>query len=722
MKALAQSKLFWLGLLLRLGALPFFGSHYMRDLFIPFLDAAVTHPGSNPWTLLPPSYFPYGSFLFALLYVPRQLAFWLFGPGVLAASGVSLALCKLPLLAAEVCLLNAMAKRLNYTRSLLIYYWLNPVLFYITYIYGQLDAVMTACTVLSLFLLIDRRLVWSALAMSCAIASKFSAAVAVPLVLTYLWRREFPKIARQQAALWLGIFGTVTVIGFLPVLTAGQIGYTSVASPEALRIFAAKIDLGGGLMLDLGIALVLAVLGRLCLSTTLSATGLLYGTGLVFGLLVATTNAAPGWYYWPLPFMAMLYASHEPAPKAPWFLLHAAYFFNFVVIPAHILPFGLNHSEDASAAFSVLQTGMFALLVVMWVVALKGEAKLERLIKPLMIGIAGDSAAGKNRLSNTLMTLFGEKHCEMLEGDDYHRWERGDERYQRYTHLSPRANHLRVLDKHTKRLTAGRLVQQRHYDHGTGRFTALRQIKAHRTVVVQGLHTFYLRNMRQAFDLKVFLDPDPLVQLAWKLRRDVKERGHNRQKVLASMEARRQDALLHIAPQRAFADWIIQAVPRGDASKDSVLDGVMPEIMLRHVLWNDVDLDGFIHMLSQIDGVEWTLERDGGDLDRTALILAGHPSVEQIAWMASQLFSHLRPITRSPQPPQWLGGLDGLTQLLALTLLSGGSHAAHEESRFGSDQTPSEPGRGPSAVAAGMGGGGRPALPHHADDRLAPSA
>ncbi len=60
-----------------------------------------------------------------------------------------------------------------------------------------------------------------------------------------------------------------------------------------------------------------------------------------------------------------------------------------------------------------------------------------------MIGIAGDSGAGKTRLLEKIEHLFGTgKDILFLEGDGDHRWERGDENWEQYTALDPQANYL----------------------------------------------------------------------------------------------------------------------------------------------------------------------------------------------------------------------------------------------------------------------------------------
>ena len=44
--------------------------------------------------------------------------------------------------------------------------------------------------------------------------------------------------------------------------------------------------------------------------------------------------------------------------------------------------------------------------------------------KPVTIGIAGDSGAGKDTLSRSLTDIFGEHTVVHLSGDDYHVWDR----------------------------------------------------------------------------------------------------------------------------------------------------------------------------------------------------------------------------------------------------------------------------------------------------------
>ena len=117
--------------------------------------------------------------------------------------------------------------------------------------------------------------------------------------------------------------------------------------------------------------------------------------------------------------------------------------------------------------------------------------------------------AGKNTLSESLKDLFNERNTLLIEGDDYHKWERGHERWQDYTHLNPKANHLSLMAMHTLQLSRGLSVLQRPYDHGSGVFGQPKELKFSKTVIVQGLHTFYLRGLRQTIDLRSSSIPTP---------------------------------------------------------------------------------------------------------------------------------------------------------------------------------------------------------------------
>ena len=668
MKSLWQSRRFQAGLLLKLLCLPFFGSTFARDLFIPFLDHGVLHPLSNPWAVFPPANFPYGSVLYGILWLPRFVAYHLLGNWALGHTPLSMALLKLPLLGLDVWLLQLLLKLSpKRERQLIGYYWLNPVLFFITYVHVQLDVAATAFCFAALYSVMNDRVRRGAVLLALATLCKSHVVVVIPFVIAYLWNRSFALTAVKRIGAFCLIWPTLTLLGFLPHLHAGSLHYVTTSSPEAFRVFAAQIDLGSGRLLYLGVSVVLALLGRLCIATRISELGLLYGSGTLFGALILVTSAMPGWYYWSLPFLCLFYANYLVPPRI-LFAAHCALyllFFGFLV----------EYNPDLSPlvygnVFTLLQTSFAGLLVAMWLIAVRHEAPLQGRARPLLIGIAGDSGTGKNVLTDSLSALFEGKSTALLEGDDYHKWERGHAKWADYTHLDPKANDLQELAVHTSLLISGRLVFQPHYDHKSGTFTAPREIGGSKLVIVQGLHTLYMRDMRDMLDLKIFLAPHPLVRLAWKIRRDVDERGHRLQDVIAAINRRKYDADTHINPQRTLADWIIEVLPKGHLTDADIINGAIPSLRTRHTLWNDAPVLELFRALHDETACEVELIAAPGDINRIEFFVEGELDAGAVGRLAERLFPHLRSLTRVRTPPYWQGGYQGINQLLALSLLS----------------------------------------------------
>jgi uridine kinase len=619
--ALLRSPLFLLGLAARLACLPLFGSSYLTDLFVPFLDAAVLRPGANPWSLSPPHFFPYGSVLFALLFVPRYLAHLVVGS---AALGV-----------------------------------------------GPLDVAAMAFLVLSLLLIIRHRTLGSGLAMAAATLCKFQVVLVVPLLLVYLWNRHFARPALRRIAAWTGVWAGASALGFLPVLLGGRLLYVTTGSPEAFRLFAARLDLGQGRVLYLGVAVVLMLIGRLCISTRISDEGLFFGAGVLLGSLLAVTDAAPGWFFWAFPFFSLFFATQDLAPRSLHWTLVCLYLVYFVVFPT--LP--AVSSLFTGLTFTAMQACLCATLIGVWLLVLQREVPLRGRRKPLLIGVAGDSGSGKNTLSKVLEDLFNSRHTLIIEGDDYHRWERGHFKWQEYTQLHPRANDLEDLASHLLALRAGRSVFQPHYDHSTGSFSAPREMRPARTIIVQGLHTLYLRGMRDRFDLKVFLHPDEHVRLAWKVRRDVRERGHSLESVLESFRRRREDGQQHILPQRDLADWIIEMKLRTPVTDEEILAGCEPDLMADHILWNDAPIQPLVRVLGAVPECRVSTRPVEGQINRIAFRMEGTLSAERVREVAEKVFSSLRHVTRGRSEPVWQAGFAGLNQLVAIALFEGALEA-----------------------------------------------
>lgn len=175
-----------------------------------------------------------------------------------------------------------------------------------------------------------------------------------------------------------------------------------------------------------------------------------------------------------------------------------------------------------------------------------------------VIAIAGDSGSGKSTLCTLIRPLFLFDKVLEFETDRYHKWERGDVRWNTTTHLNPEANYLEKLENDTFNLKLGSAVMAVDYDHSTGTFTPPKTIEPKDNMLLCGLHTLYSKQLRNLSDLKIYVDTSDELKQQWKLKRDTADRGQDAGTVLAKIASRREDYNTHVAPQREHADIVVR--------------------------------------------------------------------------------------------------------------------------------------------------------------------
>ena len=70
-----------------------------------------------------------------------------------------------------------------------------------------------------------------------------------------------------------------------------------------------------------------------------------------------------------------------------------------------------------------------------------------------------------------------------------------------------------------------------------------------------------VQRVRDLLDFSLYLDITDDVKFAWKIQRDMVERGHSLESIQQSIEARKPDFDNFVAPQRGDADVVIQVLP-----------------------------------------------------------------------------------------------------------------------------------------------------------------
>jgi phosphoribulokinase len=179
----------------------------------------------------------------------------------------------------------------------------------------------------------------------------------------------------------------------------------------------------------------------------------------------------------------------------------------------------------------------------------------------VLIGVAGDSGCGKSTFLRRLTDLFGEDFVTVICLDDYHSLDRKQRKETGITALDPRANNFDLMYEQINALKNGQAIDKPIYNHETGAIDPPERIEPNHVIVIEGLHPLHDERVRSLLDFSVYLDLSDEVKIAWKIQRDMAERGHRYEDVIAAINSRRPDFEAYIDPQKEFADVVIQILP-----------------------------------------------------------------------------------------------------------------------------------------------------------------
>jgi uridine kinase len=148
---------------------------------------------------------------------------------------------------------------------------------------------------------------------------------------------------------------------------------------------------------------------------------------------------------------------------------------------------------------------------------------------PVLIGIAGGTGSGKTTLARELQEYFSETSV-LITQDSY---------YKDLSHLPKEERELvnfdhpdsldfNLLREHLIFLKNGEAVFKPVYDFVTHtRTNELERVEPARLILVEGILLLAVPEVRQLFDLKIFIDTDDDVRILRRLERDIMERGRD---------------------------------------------------------------------------------------------------------------------------------------------------------------------------------------------------
>ncbi len=195
--------------------------------------------------------------------------------------------------------------------------------------------------------------------------------------------------------------------------------------------------------------------------------------------------------------------------------------------------------------------------------------------RPFLIGVAGGTCSGKTTLSEKLAVLAGDEHLALIKLDSYyvasHDTPLVDRAKMNYDH--PDAFDWQLLNDHLAALSAGATVPVPVYDFTIhDRSDDVRMVKPASIVVVEGILVLWEAQLRERFDLKVYVDADADLRLIRRLRRDVAERGRTIENIIEQyLDTVRPSHEQFIEPSKRHADVIFPEGGMNEAAVEMLL-------------------------------------------------------------------------------------------------------------------------------------------------------
>lgn len=212
--------------------------------------------------------------------------------------------------------------------------------------------------------------------------------------------------------------------------------------------------------------------------------------------------------------------------------------------------------------------------------------------RPVMLAVAGDSAAGKTTLTRGLVAALGGENISSMCVDDYHAYDRLERKGLPFTPLNPACNYMDIMEQHLQLLAMGEPILKPVYNHHAGTLDRPILFTPTDNVIVEGLLPLHSRMSRACFDLSVYLDPPETLRRVWKVKRDTGQRGYGEAQVLGELERREPESSMYIRPQRRHADIVVRFAPIEE--RDEHTKGLLSATILLRPTASHPDLSGIL--------------------------------------------------------------------------------------------------------------------------------
>ena len=178
----------------------------------------------------------------------------------------------------------------------------------------------------------------------------------------------------------------------------------------------------------------------------------------------------------------------------------------------------------------------------------------------IVIGIAGGTGSGKSTLVKKIKEEFHDRTTIMSH--DFYYKQHNDITFEQRKKLNydhPESFDTDLMIEHIRELASGREIQRPVYDFTIhNRVDDTVTVKPAKVIIVEGILIFENKELRDMFDIKLFIVTDADVRIIRRILRDVSERGRTLESVvnqyLTTVKPMHEQ---FVEPYKKYADIII---------------------------------------------------------------------------------------------------------------------------------------------------------------------
>ena len=318
----------------------------------------------------------------------------------------------------------------NKSKQVIYFYWISPLIFYVSYIHGQIDLIPSVLLLSGYLFLAKNKFSLSGYLFGFAIASKLSSFLILPIPLIYLWQINLQK---GLPVFLNSLLLTLILLVFFPL---SSFGYREMVfgTPLKTSLFWLRLPIGDNSVVFLFPIVLLLIFYSMWRIKRSNFTLLTSISGLVFLIAALMMPPTPGWYLWSLPFLIIYQINADLTGKL------SVLFFSIISIIYMLINFSgsniylientflKNNILENSISNDIIYTLFIGIGIILCLrlyrETIRNNDYLQINSFPTIIGIYGGPKSGKLILTNALVDIIKKHSVHKVFQKNYLKWSR----------------------------------------------------------------------------------------------------------------------------------------------------------------------------------------------------------------------------------------------------------------------------------------------------------